>query len=49
MAYNKGLKYNDQTFNFAIALTGTEAPTTSTEGVLGQPFFVIANNKIASM
>lgn len=49
MAYNKGLKYNDQTFNFAIALTGTEAPTTSTEGVLGQPFFVITNNKIASM
>lgn len=49
MAYNKGLKYNDQTFNFAIALTGTVAPTTSTEGVLGQPFFVIANNKIAGM
>ena len=49
MAYNKGLKYNDQTFNFAIALTGTEAPTTSTEGVIGQPFFVITNNKIASM
>lgn len=49
MAYNKGLKYNDQTFNFAIALTGTEAPTTSTEGVPGQPFFVITNNKIVSM
>lgn len=49
MAYNKGLKYNDQTFNFAIALTGTAAPTTSTEGVLGQPFFVITNNKITSM
>lgn len=49
MAYNKGLKYNGQTFNFAIALTGTAAPTTSTEGVLGQPFFVITNNKIAGM
>lgn len=49
MAYNKGLKYSDQTFNFAVALTGTADPTTSTEGVLGQPFFVITNNKIASM
>lgn len=49
MAYNKGLKYSGQTFNFAIALTGTADPTTSTEGVLGQPFFVITNNKITSM